>query len=439
MSKKANRPTQLTGAVLPDGTLIESLWEPWKEQGRFAIRRPSGMVELTQKGEPIRLIELEGKEFVPCTDDNVRDGVVLLPSEVGEPPEFDELLGHIEGFIFAHWDCRDSYRKLCAAYVIMSWLHDAYTTLPYLHLTGIWGTGKTVGLKVLGSISYHSVNLGAAASDAVLYRVIDKYRGTLLLDEADMAGSTDLWACATKILNVGYRSDGVIWRCNTDKNNQPEAFRAFGPKVVCTREGFSDKALLSRCLTHDCYVTSREDISLTLPPSHKWEDAIKIRNWLLGFRFKHWDGQKQFEPVYLESGLEPRLQEVIIPLKGILPAGQQAIIDDFIYEYQRTVLEEERLQWPCIILEAILECIEQEEFPILVGKLGAKASESAMDDDVVLKARRVGAILRKHLGLKTHRTRAGYALQLDERALTAACRRFGLDPPTNLPTQAQLL
>jgi len=310
---------------------------------------------------------------------------------------------------------------------VATYLYDQSVSLPYLHLRGPYGSGKSQGLQTLGAIAYHAINLGTAASDAVLYRTIDRYRGTLLIDELDTR-RTDVEDALTKILNVGYHRGGVVWRCN-EKDNEPQPFAAYGPKIFCTRRSLGDMALQSRCLTFDTVPTLRGDVPLNLPPLHLWRDAIEIRNMLLAYRFARFDSAHLQDRDYPEAGLEPRLQQILLPLKKIIN-DDKAIreIEEFTQEYQRSLVEAQATELEALVLEAIIETINAGE-PLVVGTVRDRTQPKLEDPNYELKSRKVGVTVRTKLGLQTHKTGGRYYIRYHEGQLLALCRRYGKEMP----------
>ena len=97
----------------------------------------------------------------------------------------------------------------------------------------------------MSQICYRSLNVSGAITAAALFRIIDSVQGTLTIDEADFK---DSWveSQVAKILNHGYTRGVAIIRLNNV--SEPQAYQAFGPKIIASRNPFKDAALESRCL-----------------------------------------------------------------------------------------------------------------------------------------------------------------------------------------------
>ena len=105
--------------------------------------------------------------------------------------------------------------------------------------------------------------VAGATTTAVLFRSIEKWRGTLILEGYNPKES-DEKEDETKILNCGFERFNPVLRCDKD-TGKISPFDTFGPKVISCRGEFKDQALNSRCLTEILQETSRKDLfSLTL-------------------------------------------------------------------------------------------------------------------------------------------------------------------------------
>ena len=102
-------------------------------------------------------------------------------------------------------------RHLAAGYVLLSWVYDAFSELPYLRFRGDYGTGKTRALLTVGAITYKPFFASGASTVSPIFHTLDTFRGTLIFDEADFRFS-DEKAELVKILNNG-NAKGFHWIC----------------------------------------------------------------------------------------------------------------------------------------------------------------------------------------------------------------------------------
>src|SRR5207244_5816333 len=100
---------------------------------------------------------------------------------------------------------------------------------------GDYGSGKTRFLLVVGALCYKPIFASGASTTSPLFRIMDAFRGTLILDESDFRLS-DERAEIVKILNCGNARGFPVLRTevNRAKEFDPRAYTVFGPKIVAT-------------------------------------------------------------------------------------------------------------------------------------------------------------------------------------------------------------
>jgi len=226
-------------------------------------------VALSKNGEiEYREFFIEGENTVqpfPADSDLIKNKVVLFPSAPMEYGTEKELVEDIKVFIHRYLEVSPFFEKLTPFYVLFTWVYDHFKELPYLRAIGDWGCGKSRFLKVIGSICYKPMITPGATTVAPIFRLISQFKGTMVLDEADLRFS-DTNVEIVKVLNNGFQYGMPILRCaDGSKDYDIQAFDVFCPKIVATRNKFEDKALESRFLIEymDGKLT-RKDIPLNL-------------------------------------------------------------------------------------------------------------------------------------------------------------------------------
>ena len=115
-----------------------------------------------------------------------------------------------------------------ALWTLHSHSHDGADISPVLNITSpMKGCGKTTLLAVLGALvprPLHASNL----TPAVVFRSIEHFRPTLLIDEADTFMDSDE---LRGILNSGHTRNGIVLRIVGDEH-EPRAFSTWTPKAV---------------------------------------------------------------------------------------------------------------------------------------------------------------------------------------------------------------
>jgi len=335
-------------------------------------------------------------------DDTLAGNVVHFARESARYCQPHDLLQQIRAYIHRYLELPSSYEAISALYILLSWVYEFAPSLPYLRVIGDWGTGKTRFLEVVGSICFRPIFASGAATPSPIFRILDQYRGTLVLDEADFKESSS-WTDMVKILNNGYRPGFPVLRA--DKVNgrwRPRGYQVFGPKLIATRFRFQDEALESRCLTTEMPVLTRSDIPRMFPAEFK-DEVHDLRSKLLTFRLYNLFKLKgsEFTNDLLEPGLQPRLQEILMPLKALAGADQSLsdTLSTFIKSQQESLYTRRRDSLEGLVVSAMIQLRSTDT---LLTSDAISYCANDMDEDAALNARKVGWIV-KHLGFTKRR------------------------------------
>ena len=393
------------------------------------------------------------------TDPLITSRCVQLPDAVGDYGSvrdlYQEIYNHTQKLM--ELDDKRFYAVSCV-YVMMTWLYDRFNTLPYLRVIGEFGTGKSRFLSTFGNISFRPIMIGGTASYASMFRIMDKFRGTLIIDEADYSNS-DMKSMIVKVLNEGHKSTGSVMRMRTLANNSmvPETFNVFGPKIIASRRPFTDDALESRCIVQRLFPKQN-----TKAPTHEWDDIdqinTRIRNKLLKFRFDHY-----FDTVADESTLEgigmPRLKQTALALTSVAKIiGQDVLgeVVDYLKDYEieflnnqadsierdviysimhLKVINERTKVYMKDIAESFNENFYQ-QYKTREDKEYQKHGEVLISPGQVVSARKIGGIV-KDLGLIKNQDGDGIHINLEVNAqrLNALVSRYGLIDAFNQMTE----
>jgi len=131
-----------------------------------------------------------------------------------------------------------------ALFIIASYIQDKLDISTYISITSATKRcGKSTLLRLLNKLVFNQV-YAANFSTAALFRTIDKYEATLLIDEGDTFLHDDE---KRGILNSGLdRETAVVIRCE-GKNHEPRPFKTFGFKVI-SGIGALHPVLADRCI-----------------------------------------------------------------------------------------------------------------------------------------------------------------------------------------------
>ena len=331
-------------------------------------------------------------------------GAVKLPSGIAEYGNTLSLLQDVESHISRYLDVSDSFRKFAAYYVLLSWLYDRFNTLPYLRFIGDTGCGKSRALDVCGGLCYKSTSASGCITPAPIYRMLKRWAGTIILDEADLQNS-DEYHEVTKILNCGFERNRPVIRAVKDNPDKLQILPTFGPKVFATRRRFKDAALEARCLTEIMQETARDDIPATLTSAF-YNEQQALRNKLLLFRLRNFTRVNSEESVELDlHGIEPRLRQISACFASLF-AGHPDVLSDyraFIEKHQRELIEQRAATTIGQVVEKLFSLIESVTVVTNVTNVTGQdlipISSQEIAEPLNLSPQAVGQIL-KTLGLQ---------------------------------------
>lgn len=413
-------------ALLPDGSLVETVYRPEANETLFCLGAADGAYRFE------RSVLLDGERLVPYSPRNnlLQNEVVLFPSEPEEYRSEKELVSEIQAFIHRYVDVSPLFETIASYYVLLTWVYDAFNELPYLRLRGDPGSGKTRFLLTVGSLCYKPIFASGASTISPIFRILDTFRGTLLIDEGDFRLS-DEKAEIVKILNNGNARGFPVLRSEVTpkKEFNPTAFHVFGPKIVATRGFFQDRALESRCLTEEMGQDRlRVDIPINLPSRYK-DEALHLRNRLLLFRMKNLSNQAVSDAL-VDRSLEPRLNQIFVPLMSIIE--DEAVRNDLrglALRYQRELVADRGTEAEAQVLEVIRDLLAAAPPTLTVKDITALFTDRHGEDyDRKITTKWIGWILRRKLHLRTERSRTGFAIPTAETArLPHLFERYGLE------------
>jgi len=418
--------TQTISSFVNEQTVVEMVFDPTLNKTSFAV----------YDGQEVHYqdaYDFQDQNLTPIHPHNdlLQKRVVLFPSEASDYGEESNLINKIQDFVHRYVHVSDEFEKLVPYYVLLTWAYDKFQELPYLRVIGDYGSGKTRFLQAVGSLCYKPIFTAGATTTAPIFRLIDRLRGTLIMDEADFRHS-DMSSDIIKILNSGYAKGFPVIRCEGKGVFEERTFEVFGPKILATRETFTDQALESRFLVeHMGRSKIRRGIPRNLTEDFHRE-ARDIRNMLLMWRFRN-----HAKPVDLDRlpdlGLHPRLEQISSPLLSIIES--ESVRDQLMQLmkwYNQELLDDRGMSWESQVLEAIVALYKAHgKLEYTVNEITAQVNESLDFSDDKFQARRVGWILRTKLHLKTRKRSSGYCLSLSEQKekFIFKCERYGVESP----------
>lgn len=138
----------------------------------------------------------------------------------------DELVVFIKRFVV----CERHTAEAAALWIVFTWMIDAVSVAPIANITApMPNCGKSTLLELFEALSYRPLK-SDNISPAALFRSIEKWRPTLLIDEVDafLKDNED----ARGILNSGHKRNGYVLRV-VGEDHEPRRFSTWGAKALC--------------------------------------------------------------------------------------------------------------------------------------------------------------------------------------------------------------
>jgi Protein of unknown function (DUF3631) len=178
----------------------------------------------------------------------------VKPAE--DPVDAASLFAEIEARILHHLAMPRHLALVCTLWVGQSWIHHHGTHSPILFVASPEReSGKTTLMGVISFLVRRSlVSVGISA--AALYRSIEKWNPTFVIDEADEAfiDNPEL----RQVVNSGWtRGQGVV-RCDPD-THEPRKYPTFCPKAIAMKGKGAPDTIRSRAIDIDMVRRTRAE------------------------------------------------------------------------------------------------------------------------------------------------------------------------------------
>jgi len=216
-----------------------------RDRAKFAPRWFE-LVAIRDAVERDLLYDEGARIFKPLTKATIRSEVVArIPADVsaenvlcntvdpwddpvGGTEVLDEAVVKIKEYLFTSDEAYDAIALWCAH----TWFFDVYEEMcsPYLTFTSpVKRCGKTRAQSIVGLLSRRPLQ-GSNISEAALYRSVEKFKPTMIIDEAD--SFFEMSPTMREVLNAGYtKRTAVIVRCEGD-DHDPKPFSTWCPKSL---------------------------------------------------------------------------------------------------------------------------------------------------------------------------------------------------------------
>lgn len=375
---------------------------------------------------------------LPCSDTVLRPLTDYLGKGYLVPSDYsNEAIPKLAGDLFTFYRrnllLHDSDIWLMVFYCWYTWFYDLTQTAPYLYLRGSHGTAKTRAKDLLAHTCFNATDLGTTVTPAIIFRMQDKVRGTLFLDEVEMTDSEGHHAMV-QILNEGYKAGGVVYR-NERRSGEdswvPISYSVFGPKVVVSRSEPKDQSLKSRFyLIRMPRVTRKKmkkaGVDINFTPEAK-QEAIELRNRLFGLRCYYYK-EVPFRLCAEATSDIPRDAQLVESILSVLPSKIQSIVLPILESHLYLSTEkfrEYQVEHKVVGVLRNLSSVEQVTYPaqFLFAAIIQEIKALSGQD---YNPREIGAASRR-MSLETKHTNSGQAVVIRSRdEIAQLCQRYGI-------------
>jgi len=136
---------------------------------------------------------------------------------------------------------------LLAVFILITWTFELFDTCPYVSIESpVPECGKSTVLRLINAVCARG-EISTSLTEAVLFRLVNEYQPTFLIDEAEtLEGKSERAEGLRAIAHEGYKRGGSVARVEGE-DRHIQRFNVYCPKVFSAIGGLSG-ALLSRCI-----------------------------------------------------------------------------------------------------------------------------------------------------------------------------------------------
>lgn len=160
---------------------------------------------------------------------------------------YEELITEMKRYM----DMPESHYKIVALWILGTYLHQSFSSFPYLYFNAMKGSGKTRLEGFIAHVAYlANGKKQSGITESVLFRSVPG--ATLVLDEMESIQTKDK-AVLREYLNAAYKKGSTVDRTKKTKTKEGEnyvveTFQCYRPICMANINGMND-VLGDRCLT----------------------------------------------------------------------------------------------------------------------------------------------------------------------------------------------
>ena len=303
-----------------------------------------------------------------------------------------------------------------------------FNSYPYVYVGGVKDSGKTKLLTLCSRIAFNAISSGNI-SPAVLYRLVQGIRCSLLIDETEQLSNRYRAGIFRNLLLNGYKKGQEVYRNRKTAEGdwEPKPFEVYSPKMLASIERLGD-VLGSRCIPImmkkglNKEITNKEiDISHPI-----W---LQTRDLIYPFLMKNWrDIRKIYSELKNDTELMNRNWELWKPILTLGKFFDQDI--DGLYDKMKSLAvektketqRENSLSHEIVLVETLLSMVKEDKYYKLSEIREEMANRLEYGDWV--NERSVGKILRRLGFTQKRRVATGYEYFLKVSEVKEWCKRL---------------
>jgi hypothetical protein len=400
-----------------DKFLAEQVWDgktPPKYIVKYFNKSGFEYVSEISLGE----IDDQGRTIVytPVYSDHLTKGMVIVPQEPVECT-LKEAIEDIFRFVSnpRYYDpCgKQAEVKTLALITLGSWFIDRMEPdtvipvagvgrfAPIIPIRGPSESGKNRLANLLRFISYHPYFDLSKTAIPSLFRPLDVWRGTLIMDETDVKNSG---ATSQLIQFLNSRAYGTpISRQNPEKVSESNVFQSFGITIVTQRQHFDDNATESHSIPYYSEKTTKK--LPTVEENTIVEEGLKIQNKLLYLRLTLWPKIEIIKSKWHKDLTDHRLNSALLVVFAL--AEHEPWINDIIDETVKPIERAKRRRKATSIdgqiINYVWDKLDNKLFEIHEGRYFILERNKVYIDDQgkekIDKKPLIATNIKEHLGL----------------------------------------
>jgi hypothetical protein len=311
--------------------------------------------------------------YVPVYNDSLKKGLIIVPTGYSGIT-FRELFEEIDKFALLSYDpCgQDALVKLLTRISVGSWFLDRFVSDPVFDIAGsgkfapiipIRGpsqSGKNRLAFVLRLLSYRPYFEMSTYRIPSLFRPLDLWQGTLVLDEADFANTNEK---SELVHFLNCRATGTpLSRQSPNNPSNTDTFNNFGLTILTQRRPFDDNATESRAIPF--YSETSDKRLPVIETDEMLKQGLELQNKLLYLRMKFYTQVTINKEAWITDLNDHRLVASLLPLLA-LSAHEPSLRDTITKtakEVEKAKIEEKANSMDGLIINLLWEKINEQLF-----------------------------------------------------------------------------